>query len=42
MIPKLELNISNKERWKEDYHLINWDSLTLFDEYLEMGKLICY
>ena len=25
-------------RWSTDYNLISWTNLTLFDEYLEMGK----
>lgn len=25
-------------RWSEDYHLMSWTNLTLFDEYLEMGN----
>ncbi len=32
---------SNAETlWNGDYNLMDWGSLTLFDEYLEMGKLI--
>ena len=26
--------------WSHDYKLMSWNSLTLFDEYLEMGLLI--
>jgi hypothetical protein len=26
--------------WSQDYKLMSWNSLTLFDEYLEMGLLI--
>lgn len=25
-------------RWNEDFNLMSWTHLTLFDEYLEMGQ----
>lgn len=28
--------------WNEDYNLMSWTSLSLFDEYLEMGKFILW
>jgi hypothetical protein len=39
MKKKRRHNKNNKEaQWKEDYNLMSWTHLTLFDEYLEMGK----
>ena len=29
----------NSAQWKKDFNLINWERLSLFDEYLEMGKI---
>jgi hypothetical protein len=29
----------NEPIWSQDLKLMSWNSLTLFDEYLEMGKI---
>lgn len=36
-----EIKLSeNSKQWEKDYKLLNWTHLTLFEEYLEMGKKI--
>ena len=32
---------SSKKPWTNDFNLMDWTSMTLFDEYLEMGKRTC-
>ena len=31
-------NYAELAKWEKDFSLIGWENLTLFEEYLEMGK----